>query len=241
MKKNKFIKNDDAFSKFSLFLLILIFVIVICLLIYEISIMDDGKLDKNSALSKSDVIDLLEKGSKYPNYYASIQEKSLFFKNKSQQEYYIKDNIETHYVNSKIVSWTNYNTNESIAFNDNVAKSSEISEEDKKYSQNNFNYSNIVHANSSKNSEDSIGYSTYYKYLGKTNINGRDEIVIQILDKNDTDVNTKYIIDVNTGLIQKEICYCCTGILMLRVDISATIDLNCVTDTNIAKPDLSIY
>ena len=238
IKKKK--KNNIAL-KVLWIIVVIVVIIVVSILLYEISIMSDGKLDISNKMSKAEVVELLDKGSKYNNYYTSIQQKGLFYKSRNKEEYYIKDNIVSYYSNSNLVSWSNYNTKENIYLVNNVAYVSNNSLERVKYSQNKFDYSNIVNANSSKALNDSPDYTTYYKYVGKTKYNGRDAIIIQILDKTRADINMKYIIDLNTGLIQKKIDYLNIGILMIRIDTDRNIKLDCVTDQDIAKPDISGY
>lgn len=221
---------------------ILIFLAVIIALItfYEIAIMYNGKVDKSDDMSKNDIVALLQKGSLYTNYHAISYKNGLFI-NKQKDELYKKNNITIRYINSKLYSWNNYNTNEGITICGNTAYFSNDIINTNQYAQEYFDYSDVIYTNSTKKSNEYNNCTTYYKFLGKIKYNGKDSVLIEIIDKNLRKPDKKYIIDLNTGIIEKKIIYYKIGILRYRVDINRKLITNCVSNNEVSKPNLSKY
>ena len=105
---------------------IILSVILILLIIYYIVIHFHGFLNKSDAMTRQEVISLLEKGKEYPNYYYSPQDvgisgwieekinKKLNNNVSNKTEKYIKDNIAKTVIDGHVSEWENFNTDERI-------------------------------------------------------------------------------------------------------------------------------
>ena len=87
-------------------------IFVVSFLIRELIIYNDGKLDKSNYVPREEIITLLNKGAIYNNYYYCPNNEDR--KEAYRTEYYIKDNIQAIYLDSKLIEWTDYNNSEKI-------------------------------------------------------------------------------------------------------------------------------
>lgn len=214
--------------------LILVFsvlIIIFCtLVVREVIISNDGKLDKSNVLTRDEIIALLEKGANYNNYYYCPD----FSKNETKTEYYVKDNIVVCYINSELTIWTDFNEKESIHIWD-IGKYKKIASITKdvnllKDSQAGYDYSLVT---------DIENYN--YEYLGEKEDNNRQIVIIKISYKGSNGY-TKFYIDKETGLIssRKDI----TKTMLISTHINKTnrnLKIDIVTDSDIKKPDLTMY
>lgn len=224
MKKNK---------KILLGALIIIIILALIIIIRETTICSDGNLDKTNIMKREDVIQLLNKGSTYKNYYFNPEQNPSTKDEELKTEYYIKDNILVTYLNSKLISWTDYNTGESISIiqskSNNIAGISHNAQliPNTQYG---VDYSEIA---------DTSRFNYEYTYLGEKEYNGRTAILVQLKNNN---YYKKYLIDKDTGLILE--CIDITkkmGITTSKITSKQNIKLNVVTNEDIKKPDLSNY
>lgn len=211
-------------KKTLLIVLIILMIVIALLLVRELFLWSNGKLDKSSTMNKEEVIQLLEKGSTYSNYYYAPE---LTPKEESKTEYYIKDNIVACYLDSKLLRWTDYNTGEEITFSNSEASISHNAKlvDNEQYS---YDYSTLVN-------------SDQFEYLGEQNDDGRKVIIAQIKDDINKNVTIKFYIDKETGIILKRTDYTKHFLWTEKLSNDRNVKLNVVTAENIAKPDLSNY
>lgn len=197
-----------------------IFAIII---INGVKINSNGKLDKSNPMTREEVISLIEKGIENTNFYLCSNTNT-----KTKQEHYIKDNIVVFYRNSKLESWSNYNTNERITINNgNVTVKNDIELNEDMF-QFGWDYSLI------KREKD---YDLNYKYLGEKIMFGRKVILIE--ESNIYSAN-KFIIDKQTGVILEKIAL--RRVLYMTVSQLACttreIKMDVVTDEDIMRPKI---
>ena len=216
---------------------IIIAILIVVLAIYYVVIHFDGFLNKDNPMTRGEVIELLEKGKEYPNYYYASESSWIFGNlNETKTETYIKDNVEKVVVDGELLEWVNYNTEERVGlFELNGKASASISNldnfETNEYSQRGFDYSLIT-------SEDI--YSTEFKYLGEKQVDGRDTILVKVWNKNAFEVDsTKFYIDKETGLIMRRVDY--AGLGFIKIDCDRNVKMDIVTDEDIQRPDLEGY
>lgn len=216
---------------------IIITILIVTLIIYYAVIHFDGFLNKDNPMTRSEVIELLEKGKEYPNYYYASESSWIFGSlNESKTETYIKDNIVKIVVDGEILDWTNYNTEEHIGlFEMNGKKYAGISNldnfETNEEGQRGFDYSLIAR-------EDIYGME--FKYLGKKQVNGRDTILVKVWNKDGFEMDsTKFYIDEETGLIMRRVDYTALG--FIKIDCDRNVKMDVVTDEDIQRPDLEGY
>ena len=185
-------------------------------------------------MSRQEVVELLEKGKSYPNYYYSAGSNL----DKTKTEFYIKDGVQKVIWNGEVIQWKNYNTNENIHIlgekdGKNYVSISSIDNTENKYSQQGFDYSLIA---------DMENFNYNYKYLGEKEIDGRTTVIIEVWDKDSSELNsTKFYIDKETGLITKRVDYGNIGFLKIKFISDRNLQLNIVTDKDIEKPGLTKY
>ena len=216
---------------------IIITILIVTLIIYYAVIHFDGFLNKDNPMTRSEVIELLEKGKEYPNYYYASESSWIFGSlNESKTETYIKDNIVKIVVDGELLDWTNYNTEEHIGlFEMNGKKYAGISNldnfETNEEGQRGFDYSLIAR-------EDIYGME--FKYLGKKQVNGRDTILVKVWNKDGFEMDsTKFYIDEETGLIMRRVDYTALG--FIKIDCDRNVKMDVVTDEDIQRPDLEGY
>lgn len=216
---------------------IIIAILIVTLIIYYAVIHFDGFLNKDNPMTRSEVIELLEKGKEYPNYYYASESSWIFGSlNESKTETYIKDNIVKIVVDGETLEWTDYNTEEHIGlFELNGKETASVSNldnfETNEDSQRGFDYSLITR-------EDI--YNTEFKYLGKKQVNGRDTILVKVWNKDGFEMDsTKFYIDEETGLIMRRVDYTALG--FIKIDCDRNVKMDVVTDEDIQRPDLEGY
>lgn len=211
----------------------IIAIILLIFIIREIQINNDRIINKDNALSRDEVIELLDKGANYNNYYRCVETTN------GKEEIYYKDNILACYINSNLYYWMNLSKNEKemIIIDDYQNKIASYVEDF-----NEFNFP-IEHTQ--------LGYystvydkNIEYKYIGIAKLNGRDTIVIKTIAKKNSLSNfeIKYYIDKETGVIvkRKEInkfLFVSTSVK----DFDRGIKFDIVTSEDVAKPDLTDY
>ncbi len=217
---------------------IIMAILIIALVIYYVAIHFDGFLNKNNPMTRSEVIELLEKGKEYPNYYYTSESRWIFGSlNETKTETYIKDNIEKVVVDGKIHSWSNYNTGEYIGITEelNGKKHANVSNLDNfeinREGQRGFDYSLI--------SNEEV-FNTEFKYLGEKQLEGRDTILVKVWNRDWFEIDsTKFYIDKETGLIIRRVDYNALG--FIKIDCDRNVKMDVVTDEDIQKPDLEGY
>lgn len=216
---------------------IIIAILIVTLIIYYAVIHFDGFLNKDNPMTRSEVIELLEKGKEYPNYYYASESSWIFGSlNETKTETYMKDNIVKIVVDGETLEWTDYNTEEHIGlFELNGKKTASVSNldnfETNEDSQRGFDYSLITR-------EDI--YNTEFKYLGKKQVNGRDTILVKVWNKDGFEMDsTKFYIDEETGLIMRRVDYTALG--FIKIDCNRNVKMDIVTDEDIQRPDLEGY
>ena len=216
---------------------IIIAILIVTLIIYYAVIHFDGFLNKDNPMTRSEVIELLEKGKEYPNYYYASESSWIFGSlNETKTETYMKDNIVKIVVDGETLEWTDYNTEEHIGlFELNGKKTASVSNldnfETNEDSQRGFDYSLITR-------EDI--YNTEFKYLGKKQVNGRDTILVKVWNKDGFEMDsTKFYIDEETGLIMRRVDYTALG--FIKIDCDRNVKMDVVTDEDIQRPDLEGY
>lgn len=207
-------------------LLIIICILIIIIAIWairEFVVCHDFGLNKSNPMSKEEVLNLLKKGSEYPNYYCTYTDDS-----NSKYEIYVKDNTYTFNLDGELMMWENYNTNESIMIfrtKDNTIAGISNDAHKEEYSQIHLSYTPIT--------------TDEYKYLGEKEQDGRQVIYIET---NDNGYIEKYVIDKETGLIVNKINYYKRFLIFtVKSESKRDIKLDIVTDENVARPDLSSY
>lgn len=216
---------------------IIIAILIVTLIIYYAVIHFDGFLNKDNPMTRSEVIELLEKGKEYPNYYYASESSWIFGSlNETKTETYMKDNIVKIVVDGETLEWTDYNTEEHIGlFELNGKETASVSNldnfETNEDSQRGFDYSLITR-------EDI--YNTEFKYLGKKQVNGRDTILVKVWNKDGFEMDsTKFYIDEETGLIMRRVDYTALG--FIKIDCNRNVKMDIVTDEDIQRPDLEGY
>lgn len=210
-------------------------VVITIIVVYELGINFDGFLNRSNIMTRQEVIELLEKGKEYSNYYYSPSDS--FSSDKT--EYFIKDNVIKTVYNGKTILWENYNTDERISIMGEhngklYAGTSKMSESDlNEYSQAGFDYSLIA---------DNEHFNFEFKYLGEKEINGRTYVLVKVWNSGESELlSTKFLIDKEIGLIAERSDYYFLGILLMRMDCDRNLVLDGVTDKDVEKPDLNEY
>ena len=216
------------------FLSLITLLIITILLIREFIINYEKNIDTSNKLSRKKIIELLDKGANYNNYYRSFNTQDGF------EELYYKDGILVHHINSNINYWMNLNENakEMILF-DNYDKN--IAYTVKYFEESNFptqmtqlGYYSTIYDLSNFN----------YKYKGIIKFNNRDTYVVETIS-NDSITNilkSKYYIDKNTGVIVKKIIYNNFFFITFNsTEYDRNIKFDTVTDADILKPDLTKF
>lgn len=226
-----------------------VILIIICLLVLAIGVYMgvlhfDGFLVKNNPMTREEVISLLEKGKEYPNFYYSPRDKIWNNVDENVTEIYVKDNVKKVVFNKETSSWSNYNTDEEIyftgyhektnkkyAFVSKISTSTEL--EYMQYSQMGFDYSLIA---------DREHFDFNFKYLGEKQIENRTCILVKVWNKETPEMmNTKFIIDKETGLITERMDYTFYGILPIKIVCDRNLKLDVVTAEEMERPDLTGY
>ncbi len=217
---------------------IILTILIVLVAIYYVVIHFDGFLNKDNPMTREEVVELLEKGKEYPNYYYSSEDRWIFgYITGNKTESYKKDNIEKIVVSGELYRWTDYNNNENIIIigEHDGKKYASVSNldnfEENDESQSGFDYSLIA---------DEETFNTDFKYLGEKQVDGRDTIIVKVWNKDWVSVDsTKFYIDKETGLIMRRIDYAALG--FIRIDCDRNVKMDIVTDKDVQRPDLEGY
>ena len=218
---------------------IILAILIVLVAIYYVVIHFDGFLNKDNEMTREEVIELLEKGKEYPNYYYSSESTWLFGKiDEIKTESYIKDNIVKVVVDGEVHSWTDYNNKEYIGM--------PIEYEGKKYISVSNNLDNFEENDQSQRGfdysliSDEETFNTDFKYLGEKQVDGRDTVIVKVWNKDWVSVDsTKFYIDKDTGLIMRRVDYSALG--FIKIDCNRNVKMDIVTDEDIQRPDLEGY
>ena len=217
---------------------IILTILIVLVAIYYVVIHFDGFLNKDNPMTREEVVELLEKGKEYLNYYYSSEDRWIFgYITGNKTESYKKDNIEKIVVSGELYRWTDYNNNENIIIigEHDGKKYASVSNldnfEENDESQSGFDYSLIA---------DEETFNTDFKYLGEKQVDGRDTIIVKVWNKDWVSVDsTKFYIDKETGLIMRRIDYAALG--FIRIDCDRNVKMDIVTDKDVQRPDLEGY
>lgn len=217
-------------KKILITILIIIVLIMLILVIREIYLNYDKIENNNEEYTRDQVIELLDNGSKYNNYYRTVNTEN------GKEEFYYKDNILACYYDSKLKYWMN--------LTDGSRRMIFIDDYDSDSVGEVVDFENIIFP--MENTQ--LGYySTIYdtenfdfKYKGITRINDRDTLIVETDSKIDSSLKIKYYIDKQTGVIVKRTEF--DKVLFLTKDkkeYDRGIRFDVVTDENIKEPDLT--
>lgn len=217
-------------KKILITILIIIVLILLTLTIREIYLNYDKIENNNEEYTRDQVIELLDNGSKYNNYYRTVNTEN------GKEEFYYKDNILACYYDSKLKYWMN--------LTDGSRRMIFIDDYDSDSVGEVVDFENIIFP--MENTQ--LGYySTIYdtenfdfKYKGITKINDRDTLIVETDSKIDSSLKIKYYIDKQTGVIVKRTEF--DKVLFLTKDkkeYDRGIRFDVVTDENIKEPDLT--
>ena len=220
-------------KKILIIVLIILAIIIIGLIVRETIIHNDGKIDKSNPMTREEIIALLDKGATYNNYYYCPSNEG----DTNKTEYYIKDNIQVTYNNSKLYEWVDYNNSEQIWLWGREGTATIIGEATKRENnQHGFDYSTMTNPEL---------YSNEYEYIGEKEENGRTIIIVKLKTKNGllTGID-KYYIDKETGLILGR--FNSNRFLFITTfhsggSNSRNVKIDVVTDEDIKRPDLTGY
>ncbi len=230
-------------------LIILTIVFVICNYFF---IRYDGKIDKSGNMTEEEILSLLEKGRENKNYYlevislAKYKEADDIFYSDIQSEYFAKDGVILNISNGGKIYY-NYNTNEEIFCSseiDNEYKTAYVTTlpEDNNYKGLDFLNGNNI---------DSKNY--FYKYIGEKEINGKKYIVVDMKSKPENEdfgllekvisnlFSNRVFINKDTGIIEKTEMFVFTNFTFQKLVEYYNIQLNCITDGDVERPNLSGY
>lgn len=220
-------------KKILIIFLIVILIILLILVIREMQINNEQIIDRSNALSRDEVIELLDKGATYNNYYRCVETPN------GKEEMYYKDDILAYYINSHLYYWMNLSENEKemIIIDDYEDKVASYVEGFKDanfrmdYTQLGY-YSTVYDTN------------IEYKYIGITKLNNRDTIVVKTITRKNpiSSFEINYYIDKETGVIvkRKEIekfLFISTSVR----ELDRGVQFDTVTSEDVAKPDLTDY
>ncbi len=221
-------------KKVLLIIFILIILILSVLLLREYKLNSEAYLDNSDDFSQEDIINLLNKGSNYNNYYRKITTTNGI------EEYYYKDNILACYINSKLKYWINLSENERemLIIDDANNKLASIVEN---FEEINFpsEFSQLGYISTIYNTED----NNNFKYLGKVIYNNRLTLVVKTASNyNLSTYENKYYIDEETGVIVKrndikKMTFITTDLQ----EFDRGIKFDVVTDVDISRPDLQDF
>lgn len=217
-------------KKILITILIIIVLIMLILVIRESYLNYDKIENNNEEYNRDQVIELLDKGSKYNNYYRTVNTEN------GKEEFYYKDNILACYYDSKLKYWMN--------LTDGSRRMIFIDDYDSNSVGEVVDFENIIFP--MENTQ--LGYySTIYdtenfdfKYKGITKINDRDTLIVETDSKIDSSLKIKYYIDKQTGVIVKRTEF--DKVIFLTKDkkeYDRGIRFDVVTDENIKEPDLT--
>lgn len=216
---------------------IIIFLIFLSLIIREICIQYDGKLDKSNPMSREEILQLTEKGEDCKNY--TVTYLSYRKIKREEQKIYIKGNLMKATIGGNVANWIDFNTGEHILIagfpmvyisnvydTDNIKSKEQYEEENKSWA-----YSMIKDIESND-----------YEYLGEKDFNERRTIVIKLKDiKYEESSYTKLYIDKETGVTVKIMQFGRIKPLYIlkKYTESMNIEFDNVTDEDVKRPNIA--
>ncbi|MBP3595815.1 MAG: hypothetical protein J6J60_00215 [Clostridia bacterium] len=217
------------------FILVLIIILSFSLILLREYIINYDKIyDYSTKLSRENVIDLLNNGTNYDNYYRNV------ITEKGEEEFYYKNGILTNYINERLNYYINISedSKEMIIIEDEENKIASIVED---FQQVNFpmettqlGYYSVIY--------DTENFK--FNFKGVMKFNNRDTYVVETKSEDDlfSSLIIKYYIDKETGVIVKrtEISkFIFITKKMKQYDRGIKFDI--VKDEDVKKPDLSEY
>lgn len=211
----------------------ILILLILALIIHQIYIRYDVRIDKSNPMSKTEIIELLKKGEQYNNYVITYKPNKLAYTTdmimdeKLTQKIYVKDYVIKSFVGDKEWSYKNYNTNESIQMFDHLqAYIGDINEE----------FGMMKHYRECVENEELYNY----EYIGEKEINNRKTIVIKLIDNKSSDNDyTKVYIDKETGVPYNSIYFYYKGPILIKNDEYMSVEFDCVTDENVKRPNIA--
>lgn len=209
--------------------------LILALIVQQIYIRYDGKIDKSDSMSKSEIIELLKKGEQYNNCLitykpnqSSITAEMLIYP-EPKQRVYVKDKIMKSVIGDNVFRYVNYNTKESITIFDHLQAF--ISDTNEEFSI--LGYTRECVENEEK-------YS--FEYIGEKEINSRKTIIIK-LTYNESNHNeySKVYIDKETGVEYNSIYFYYKGPILIKNDENISVQFDCVTDADVKRPNIAGY
>lgn len=222
-------------TKIKRLLKIIVAIIIILLIIrkiYEFCIQYDGKLDKSNPMTRSEVIELLDKSSERKDNYI----RTIYFNDKSnklEQKIFVKDNILKIEIDGKCSSWKDYNISEKIDFNY-FPNAYVIKENESDY------YQYVLYLDSDK-IKDEENYN--FEYLGEKELYGRKTVLVKVYFKGENNYYSngyyKIFIDKETGVVVNNVSYIYNyKWKVLEIDSEKQkVEFNCVTDEDVKRPN----
>lgn len=226
------------------------FLTIICLFVititgYFIYLYSDGTVDKSNPMTREEVIALLEEGAKNTNYYRVPT--NIYNTFDGGGEYFTKDGKTLTSVYGKPFIWADANSKEHILF---VTPETSGSPDD---------YSQMVpkalltrreEITEGELIEVVIGITDYenydFKYVGEKTIDGKEYIIVKLYYNADNFImkklfTEKIYIDKEQKVVQMIEAVNFDKIFASKIWIKFYIKLNCVTDEEVARPDLTGY
>lgn len=217
-----------------LILIVIVILLISLLLFREVKINYDDIYDSSIQLSRDNIIDLLNNGANYNNYYRNITTEN------GKEEFYYKDGILTSYINNQLNYYINLldNSKEMIIIADNENKIANVVEE----------FEKVIFPMEMTQ----LGYySTIYdtenfnlKLKGIMKFNNRDTYVVETISRENpfSSLNIKYYIDKETGVIVKRTessKFVFITKNMTQYDRGLQFDI--VKDENVKRPNIELY
>lgn len=218
-------------KKFLKIVLVILILGFIGIIIYNVNILKIGKLDKSNPMTKEEVAELCNKEIANLNYMCTSEIRHNDLQNEIEI-LYVKNGIMASTINGQPESWRNINEKESIFLYGPIAHIRKLDENEE-------NKRSLKIALTLENLGD-----TGYEYLGETEFNGRQTIVIRFFEENEFIklYQNRFYIDKQTGILVKQETYYLNGIILKKVtDVHYEVKFDCVTDEDIKRPNLDGY
>lgn len=220
------------------------FLFIVTIIGYFIYLYSDGIVNKSNPMTREEVIALLEEGAKNTNYYRRPTD--IYNTVDSGGEYFTKDGKTLTSVYGNPFIWTDANSKEQILFITKETSGAPNYEQmlDKALiTRINVNTENEL-------TELAIGITDYekydFKYVGEKTIDGKEYIIVKTYYKDDNFIlkklsRAKIYIDKEQKVVQMIEGVNFDKIFASKILNKFYVKLNCVTDEEIARPDLTEY
>ncbi len=209
--------------------------LILALIVQQIYIRYDGKIDKSDSMSKSEIIELLKKGEQYNNCLitykpnqSSITAEMLIYP-EPEQRVYVKDKIMKSVIGDNVFRYVNYNTKESITIFDHLqAFISDTNEE----------FSILEYARECVENEEKYSF----EYIGEKEINSRKTIIIKLIyNESNHNEYIKLYIDKETGVEYNSIYFYYKGPILIKKGQDMSVEFDCVTEEDVKRPNIAGY